>query len=469
MSRIPDPSELRPLPARPNLEYERKQAKRLLRACRAGDAEALARLRERGISSSVGELLLADAQLTIAREYGFTSWPRLVAYYQSWATHERAGPRWESYGVEYFEKHARDMLSSHQRRRPGIATYLATFVPRFFGLSDDEVFSVPVTEAEARHIIARGERFANWDDLVAQAPTLKPNTAEAIHATPFGQAMLAIRAHDIAALEQVVDAHPDMLAPEYRGIGASTLIGTAMLTEKRAPGPEAEAVTQWLVDRGADVRQEATRSLSMGSGLRVTAADVQFLLDRGADPTVVAPDGIPVLERLMMMGWNPAAVDLIRPLVVPRRAFWIAAGLDDVETMRSFFNPDGSLTAEAHEFRPDYVALGYQLPQRPEVPDREIMWEAFMVAGFNRRVHAMDFLLARGFPIDYSPWGSNLLLVAIGNRLADLVEFLVERGANVDLRGYRPSTTAREAATEMHQQAPDDPVVQRIFRACCGS
>jgi ankyrin repeat protein len=54
-----------------NLEQLRKQAKELVRAARAGDEDALARL---------GDLppKLASAQLTLAREHGFRSWPELV-------------------------------------------------------------------------------------------------------------------------------------------------------------------------------------------------------------------------------------------------------------------------------------------------------------------------------------------------------------------------------------------------------
>jgi hypothetical protein len=54
-----------------NLEQLRKQAKELVRAARAGDAGALARLDGR-------EPILARAQLAIAREQGFASWPALV-------------------------------------------------------------------------------------------------------------------------------------------------------------------------------------------------------------------------------------------------------------------------------------------------------------------------------------------------------------------------------------------------------
>lgn len=51
----------RHLPARPNLEYLRKQAKELLKALQQRDPSAQ----------------LADAQHALAREYGYASWPAL--------------------------------------------------------------------------------------------------------------------------------------------------------------------------------------------------------------------------------------------------------------------------------------------------------------------------------------------------------------------------------------------------------
>jgi ankyrin repeat protein len=55
-----------------NLEQLRKQAKELVKAGRTGDSEALERLGGR-------EPILANAQLALARENGYASWPALVA------------------------------------------------------------------------------------------------------------------------------------------------------------------------------------------------------------------------------------------------------------------------------------------------------------------------------------------------------------------------------------------------------
>ena len=65
MSRLPD---------RPDTDQLRRQARELHRAAADGDARALGRLRQ--VS---GKVTLSAAQLAIARDYGFPSWPRLKA------------------------------------------------------------------------------------------------------------------------------------------------------------------------------------------------------------------------------------------------------------------------------------------------------------------------------------------------------------------------------------------------------
>ena len=64
-----------PLPARPNLEMQQKRAKELLRAAWDGDASALERIQALHPKPPARDALtLADAQLVIARGYGFESW-----------------------------------------------------------------------------------------------------------------------------------------------------------------------------------------------------------------------------------------------------------------------------------------------------------------------------------------------------------------------------------------------------------
>ena len=75
------------LPARPSLEYLKNEAKGLLRAFRRGDSAVLRQIRSyhprrRDLNDetiAAGEFGLQDAQLVVARQYSFESWPQLVA------------------------------------------------------------------------------------------------------------------------------------------------------------------------------------------------------------------------------------------------------------------------------------------------------------------------------------------------------------------------------------------------------
>ena len=76
----------KPLPARPSLEQYKKQAKELLKAYRSADVETIRRVKrnhprfeklaEQGFD--ISKFALADAQLVIAREHGFESWPKFA-------------------------------------------------------------------------------------------------------------------------------------------------------------------------------------------------------------------------------------------------------------------------------------------------------------------------------------------------------------------------------------------------------
>ena len=73
------------LPARPSLESLRKQAKKLTRDVAAGDSEALSRVRAQ-LPGAEPRLSLRDAQLVLAREFGFAGWADLLA-----EVHKRIG------------------------------------------------------------------------------------------------------------------------------------------------------------------------------------------------------------------------------------------------------------------------------------------------------------------------------------------------------------------------------------------
>jgi ankyrin repeat protein len=73
---------IRTLPAHPNLEQYKKQAKELVRDCAAKVPEALERVRRYHPAFKEADnnrVALTDAQLVIAREHGYESWPKFAA------------------------------------------------------------------------------------------------------------------------------------------------------------------------------------------------------------------------------------------------------------------------------------------------------------------------------------------------------------------------------------------------------
>jgi ankyrin repeat protein len=79
----------RTLPDHPSLQYYKKQAKQLARDCAAGHSAALTRVRKhhprlRNIAvDQPHRLALVDAQLVLAREHNFTSWPKFAQHIET--------------------------------------------------------------------------------------------------------------------------------------------------------------------------------------------------------------------------------------------------------------------------------------------------------------------------------------------------------------------------------------------------
>lgn len=74
------------LPDSPSLDKLRDQARQLQRRVRAADPDALGFLQRwhpRADRTTPDELALHDAQLAVARRYGFAGWPALVAYVET--------------------------------------------------------------------------------------------------------------------------------------------------------------------------------------------------------------------------------------------------------------------------------------------------------------------------------------------------------------------------------------------------
>jgi len=112
------------LPARPSLESLRKQAKKLARDIAAGDAAAIARARAHLPNVDL-PLTQRNAQLVIAREYGYAGWQDLTA-----EVSKRLG-----HGLEWAVKQARRIIHDNDVER--LKQLLAEY-PALLSCHDDK-------------------------------------------------------------------------------------------------------------------------------------------------------------------------------------------------------------------------------------------------------------------------------------------------------------------------------------------
>lgn len=129
------------LPAAPSLAHLKHQAVDLIKAHAAKNLAALQRLREfhprfrhsSDAAIAAAQLKTSDAQLAIAREYGFPSWPRLKAHIENPAPHFRA-PQHERIadpvfrrGVDLIDAGHAAGLRAHLAAHPKLAKQRVTF------------------------------------------------------------------------------------------------------------------------------------------------------------------------------------------------------------------------------------------------------------------------------------------------------------------------------------------------------
>ncbi len=465
-------ASVRQLPTRPSLEHEREEAKKLYYALRQHDAEAIHRAESFGVTiGPTREIELSDAQLVIAREYGFRSWSRLVEYFTTLERHVRATPRPFSDRSSY-EHAASSVVDGHRAHNPGIAQFLGTFVPRLYGATTEEILASDVTIADARLVAPRQYLCPSWDALLAQPVTPGWTGLDSFEA-PVSLARYAIRNGDLSKLAAIADAHPELLHtsgsvwdPGYN------LMANAVSAEVENPSATAVAITDWLVARGLDATRAWSRYLIGEPFRRMTVGHVEYALRRGADPNWLPPNGISILEHAIYRYWNGEAVDRVAARVTAPDAFWVAAGLGDVKGVRRFLDPTGKPTPAARHHRPDFTAMsvsaGMLLSSSPGASDEHILWEACLIAGYNSRFEVIDLLIDAGFPIDYAESGISILQFAVQWQMVELVEHLVARGANPELRMAGGYSARSGAETGLRYGVTVNRDLMRILRICGG-
>ena len=241
-----------------------------------------------------------------------------------------------------------------------------------------------------------------------------------------------------------------MLHPAPHELSRNLALTSAAVHAERVHGKRAmRPITEWLAAQGQDLQLQLNRQLC--GHPRMSADEVRSLLERGADPNWIAPNGIPVLEHIMLRCWSGEAVDAVAPRTVPRPALWIAAGLGDVQGVAAFLDADGKPLPSSRQHRPQWEAVGGRgLPSIPEPSDEELLVEALLVAMLNGRTRVLDYLASRGANVNSMMYSMPLVSFAVGNGLTAAAESLIRCGADLDLKGWHPDQSARQVAHDMY-------------------
>src|SRR5579862_9371186 len=179
------------LPARPNLGHLKYQARDLLAAANAGDPSAVQRFidhhpefaRLSPGQAGARTIKLVDAQLVIAREYGFASWPKLKDAVEG--NGREPYTRILDPNFEYNQERATAIFTQLADGLPFVIAQVKRCHPAYAGASVAEIKKAKLTEDDARLIYARDHGFSDWHAMTARLEVLNKGEAEEPFLTAF--------------------------------------------------------------------------------------------------------------------------------------------------------------------------------------------------------------------------------------------------------------------------------------------
>ena len=296
------------LPSSPNLDHLKHQARDLLKAHAAGDPEASQRLREfhprfgRSTDADIrsAQLTLSDAQLAIAREYGFPSWARLKAHVErpertglDLPHHERIEDPAFRRAVDLLDAGDADGLRAHLREHPGLARQRVRFEGgNYFG-------NPALLEFAAENPIRHGRLPANIIEVARAVLEAGAKTDRSILDSTLALVSSGRVARECGAQIPLIDLlcdhgadpNPGMLPAlahaEFEAVDALLRRGATLdLTVAAATGRLAEARRSLP----AASPEERHRALALAAQ-HGHAGIVRLLLDAGEDPDRYNPVG----------------------------------------------------------------------------------------------------------------------------------------------------------------------------------
>jgi len=329
--------------------------------------------------------------------------------------------------LEQSRKQAKDLLKAFRRADPATLDRIRWNHPRCRGLTDQQIRARPFALADAQLVVARLHYFQSWLDLLRHIETLERQDP---HVRRFEDAADAIIAGDVAALQALLQQHPDLVTQRSTRAHHAPLlhyVSANGIEDYRQQSPaNAVEVARVLLEAGAEVdaTSDAYGGFSTALGLVATST-----------PPRLAGVQIPLIDLLLGHG---AAIDGVRP-----GGSTVLAALHNgcPEAARALAQrgaqiPD--IEAAAGIGRPDLVvrmAAGAS-PQELGI--------ALLAAAANRAVGTMDLLIRLGAPVEtQNEYGGTVLChvlwfahhgeAALIVDYARAIDLLVRAGARTDV------------------------------------
>jgi ankyrin repeat protein len=454
------------LPERPDLGQLRLRAKELRDAARRGDAPALERLARHHPAARGGVVRLAAAQLVIARELGFPSWPRLVAAAGAGAAARRLAADFAAASVEGRMRRAGEIL----RADPGIA---GRGLPAASVLGDAGAVREHLAVRPAAAVAPDDERgwppllyacYSRWHQAdpgrasgLAEVVRLLleagagPDTNDAGRAR-FRSALtgsVEVNNPEVTGVLLEAGANPDLGQPVAEAAAHRDLRCLRLLLSRRA-----RVAGTWALGAAVDNDNPAAATLLLGAlaaggGLAAggrLAADaatealpdaasagslplVAALLDAGADPRGRDQDGMSAL-RLAVRAGRPETAARLRA----------AGAAEDSTDIDQFL---GACRGGDRQESRRLLAGHPDLLSRLSDADREVVCDA----AASGPAGTLALLLDLGFSPHDRKFGEQPLHVAAYHGNSEAARLLLEKGAEVDARDTSFDATPLAFAT----------------------
>ena len=446
------------LPERPNLDQLRRQAKELRDDGRRGDANALERLARHHRTNYQGPVSLAAAQLVIARELGYSSWPQLRVAVDAAARSDIRDDAFVTAAVDGRLKEAVTLYAADPgvaRRSLRAAAVLGDIEAVRAAIAanteaalaiDDERGWPPLLYACYSRLhqidIVQEDQLAGVVELLLDAGA-SPHTNNGAFQHGYRSALLgAVEVNNPRVAEALLDAgaNPDdgrcigqaadrgdhrcleLLLSRGARIAGTWALGAAVYAD------DSEAVlllVEALRSSKEDAVAEATSGLADAGAANASHEVIDVLLAAGADPNVRDSDaGLSIVRCAVRAGNERAVASLLRK-----------GAKDDSTEVDRFIgacrSADRAVVRELLAEHPD-------LPHRLTADDRSSVVDAAGTASSA----VIELMLESGFSVDdRNGFGEQPLHNAAYHGNTPVVRLLLEAGADVDGRDDRFEST----------------------------